>query len=62
MYLKGSDSYFEEVTLSDEKIKAELFSLKGSKLPGFDKTNSDIVKQNCYCKTLKDSKIMALMK
>ena len=36
MYLKESDSYFEEVTLSDEEIKTAFFSLKGGKSPGFD--------------------------
>ena len=36
MYLKGSESSFEEVTLSDEDIKTAFFSLKGGKSPGFD--------------------------
>ena len=39
MYLKGSDSSFEEVTLSDEEIKTAFFSLKGGKSPGLVKTN-----------------------
>ena len=46
MYLKESDSYFEEVTLSDEEIKTPFFSLKDSKSPGFDEINYDIAKQN----------------
>ena len=46
MYLKGSDSSFEEVTLSDEEIKTAFFSLKGGKSPCFDEINYDIVKQN----------------
>ena len=46
MYLKESDSSFEEVTLSDEKIKTAFSSLKGGKSPGFDEINCDIVKQN----------------
>ena len=46
IYLKGSDSSFEEVTLSDEEIKTAFFSLKGGKSPGFDEINYDIVKQN----------------
>ena len=46
MYLKESDSSFEEVTLSDEEIKTAFFSLKGGKTPGFDEINYDIVKQN----------------
>ena len=46
MYLKESDSSFEEVTLSDEEIKTAFFSLKGGKSPGFDEINYDIVKQN----------------
>ena len=46
MYLKGSDSSFEEVTLFDEEIKTAFFSLKGGKSPGFDEINYDIVKQN----------------
>ena len=39
IYLKGSDSSFEEVTLSDEEIKTAFFSLKGGKSPGFDEIN-----------------------
>ena len=39
MYLKESDSSFEEVTLSDEEIKTAFFSLNGGKSPGFDKIN-----------------------
>ena len=46
MYLKESDSSFEEVISSDEEIKTEFFSLKDSKSPGFDEINYDIVKQN----------------
>ena len=46
MYLKESDSSFEEVTLSDEEIKTAFFSLKDGKSPGFDEINYDIVKQN----------------
>ena len=46
MYLKGSDSSFEEVTLSDEEIKTAFFSLKCGKSPGFDEINYDNVKQN----------------
>ena len=46
LYLKGSDSSFEEVTLSDEEIKTVLFSLKGGKSPSFDEINYYIVKQN----------------
>ena len=45
MYLKESDSSFEEVTLSDEEIKTAFFSLNGSKSPGFDEINYEIVKQ-----------------
>ena len=45
MYLKGSDSSFEEVTLSDEEIKTAFFSLKGGKSPGLDEINYNIVKQ-----------------
>ena len=44
--IKGSDSSFEEITLSDEEIKTEFLSLKGGKDPGFDEINYDIVKQN----------------
>ena len=44
MYLKGSDSSFEEVTSSDEEIKTGFFSLKSGKSPGFDEINYDIVK------------------
>ena len=43
IYLKGSDSSFKEVILSDEEIKTEFFSLKGSKSPGFDEINYDII-------------------
>ena len=43
MYLKESDSSFEEVALSDEEIKTTFFSLKGGKSPGFDEINYDIV-------------------
>ena len=39
MYLKGFDSSFEEVTLSDEEIKTAFFSLRGGKSPGFDEVN-----------------------
>ena len=46
MYLKGSDSSSEEVTLSDEEIKTSFFFLKGGKSSGFDETNYEIVKQN----------------
>ena len=46
MYLKESDSSFEEVTLSDEEIKTAFLSLKGGKSPGFDEIIYDIVKQN----------------
>ena len=46
IYLKESDSSFEEVTLSDKEIKTTFFSLKGGKSPGFDEINYDIVKQN----------------
>ena len=46
MYLKGSDCFFEEVTLSDEEIKTAFFSLKCDKSPGFHKINYDVVKQN----------------
>ena len=46
MYLKESDSSFEEVTLTDEEIKAPFFHLKGGKSPGFDEINYYIVKQN----------------
>ena len=45
MYLKGFDSTFEEVTLSDGKIKTVFFSLKSGKSPGFDEVNYDIVKK-----------------
>ena len=45
MYLKGFDSTFEEVTLSDGKIKRVFFSLKSGKSPGFDEVNYDIVKK-----------------
>ena len=43
IYLKGSDSSFREVTLSDEEIKTEFFSWKGSRSPGFDEINYDII-------------------
>ena len=46
MYLKGSDSSFENVTLFDEEIKAAFFSFKGGKSPGFDEIIYNIVKQN----------------
>ena len=46
MYLRESDSSFEEVTLSDEEVKRAFFSLKGGKSPGFDEINNDIIKQN----------------
>ena len=49
MYLKESDSSFEEVTLSDEEMKTAFFSLKGGKSSGFDERNYDIVKQNFNC-------------
>ena len=39
MYLKGSDSSFEELPLSDEEIKTTSFFLKGGKSPGLVKTN-----------------------
>ena len=39
MYFKGSDSSFEEVTLSDEDIKTKFITLKGDKSSGFDKIN-----------------------
>ena len=45
MYLKGSDSSFEEVTLSGEEIKAAFFSLKAGKSPSFDEINCNIVKE-----------------
>ena len=45
MYPKGSDSSFEDVTLSDEEVKTVFFSLKGGRNPGFDKINCNI-KQN----------------
>ena len=41
--LKGFDSSFKEVTLSDEEIKIAFFSLKGGKSPGFDEINYDII-------------------
>ena len=47
MYLKGSESSFEEITLSDEEIKTAFFSLKSGNRPGLDETNYDIEKQNC---------------
>ena len=46
MYLKRSESSFEEVTLSDEDIKIAFLSLKGGKSPGFDEINFGILKQN----------------
>ena len=46
MCLKGSDSSFEEVTLTDEEIETGFFSLMGDKSPGFDEINYDIVNQN----------------
>ena len=46
MYLKGFESFNEEVILSDEKLKTAFFSLKIGKSPGFDEVNYDIVKQN----------------
>ena len=49
MYLKGFDSSFEVVTLSDEEIKTAFFSLKGNKSPGFDEVNYDNVEQNLNC-------------
>ena len=45
MYLKGSDSSFEEVTLSAEEIKTDFFFLKGGKSSGFDEINYNIVNQ-----------------
>ena len=45
MYLKGFDSSFEEVNLTDEEIKTAFFCLKGGKSPGFHEINYDIVKQ-----------------
>ena len=45
MYLKGSDSYFEKVTLSDKETKIGFFSLKGGKASGFDKMNYDNAKK-----------------
>ena len=46
MYLKESDSFFEEVTLSDEERKTAFFCLKSGKSPGFAEINYGIVKQN----------------
>ena len=46
MYLKGSDSSFEKVTLSGEEIKTVFFSLKVGKSPDFNEINYNIVKQN----------------
>ena len=43
MYLKASDSSFEEVTLSDEEVKTAFFSLKDDKSSRFDEINCDIV-------------------
>ena len=45
MYLKAFDSTFEEVTLSDEKIKTAFFSLRSGKSPDFDEVNYDILKK-----------------
>ena len=39
MYLKGSNSSFEKVVLSDEEIKTAFSSLKGGKSLGFDEIN-----------------------
>ena len=52
MYLKESDSSFEEVTLSDEELKTAFFSLKSGKSPGFDEINYNIVKQNFTNKSI----------
>ena len=46
MYLKASDSSFEEVNLSDEEVKTAFFSLKDDKSSRFDEINCDIVNQN----------------
>ena len=46
MYLKGSESSFKGVTLSDEEIKTAFFSLKDDISPSFDELIYDIVKQN----------------
>ena len=46
MYLKGSESSFKGVTLSDEEIKIAFLSLKDDISPGFDELNYDMVKQN----------------
>ena len=46
MYLKGSGSSFEGVTLPEEEIKTAFFSLKCDKSPSFHEINYDIVKQN----------------
>ena len=45
-YLKGSDSSFEEITLSDEEIKTAFVSLKAGKSPGFNDKNYYIIEQN----------------
>ena len=45
MYLKESDSSFEEIILSDEEIKTAFFSLKDGKSPGFDEINYDNIKK-----------------
>ena len=45
MYLKRSDSSFEEVALFDEEIKTTFFSLNGGKSLGFEEIYYDIVKQ-----------------
>ena len=47
MYLKGSDSSFEEVPLSDEKMKTALFSI-GWQKSWLRWNNYDIVNQNFY--------------
>ena len=44
MYLKRSDSSFEEITLSDEEINTAFFSIKVGKSPGFDQIYFNIVK------------------
>ena len=46
MYLKGSDSSFEELNLSDEERKTAFFSFNGGKSPGFDGISYNIVKEN----------------
>ena len=42
IYLKWSDSSFEELTLSDEEIRTAFFSFRGGKSPGFGQINYDI--------------------